>query len=152
MAAPAWVVRKPVEDQLGTRVFLPSVANPCLRRSKRLQFVFRSDGADWPNRAVDLTCPRRRSRVTVVRSVRSRHSVDGALELAAAVRSSPLTAGHFPERSKGILEAVASYRVSHLAGAIAESRSEDRPGCLEGVDGFYGFVLQELRELRNGCG
>ena len=40
MAAPARVVRTPVEDRLGVVVFLTSVANPCLRRSERLQFDF----------------------------------------------------------------------------------------------------------------
>ena len=59
VAASAWVVRTPDWDQLGGRGFLTSVANLRLRRSGRLQAVFRTNAAPWPHRAVDLTRPRR---------------------------------------------------------------------------------------------
>ena len=58
----------------------------------------------------------------------------------------------FPGARPGRPRSGSLVRVSHLAGAIAECRSEDRSRRLEGVDGFYGFALQELLEFRNGCG
>ena len=60
MAASAGVVRTRCEDRLGVRVVRTSVANRCLRRLERLQFVFRTDDPGWPHRAADLMRPRRR--------------------------------------------------------------------------------------------
>ena len=51
MAAPVWLIRRPVPNQLGGRVSRTSVANQRLRGSARLRRIFRPDAARWPNRA-----------------------------------------------------------------------------------------------------
>ena len=57
MAAPAWVARAPVHNQLGNRVIRASVANRCLRGRQRLRCIFRTYAPRWPHRAAARHAP-----------------------------------------------------------------------------------------------
>jgi hypothetical protein len=60
MAAPAGVVRAPGGNHVCGRVSRTAVAKQRLRRSGRLQRIFRTDAAGCPHRAAGLMQPRRR--------------------------------------------------------------------------------------------